>query len=155
MIWRRARRQKCCTSRNLWGVQLSSEREFLRWVAAGHGDVSNRSKPTLVQGLWAEGIISIAAGEYFSAAVGLSGRVFTWGRNKYGQLGHGGFANAFLPQPAPGITNAVQVQPLTKTRVDLGSQSRAGSMAVSSVRQKRAVLLSERIRRFLLCKHFY
>lgn len=65
-----------------------------------------------MQALWPEAIVSIAAGEYFSAAVSLSGRVFTWGRNKYGQLGNGGFGNAFLPQPVPGIQNAVQVQPL-------------------------------------------
>lgn len=63
-----------------------------------------------MQALWPEGIVSIAAGEYFSAAVSLSGRVFTWGRNKYGQLGNGGFGNAFIPQPVPGITDAVQVQ---------------------------------------------
>lgn len=63
----------------------------------------------LVQSLWPEGIVSIAAGEYFSAAVSLSGRVFTWGRNKYGQLGNGGFGSAFLPQPVPGISDVVQV----------------------------------------------
>ncbi len=72
--------------------------------------MNNRAKPTLVQALWSEAIVSIAAGEYFSAAVSLSGRVFTWGRNKYGQLGNGGFGNAFLPQPVPGIEQAVQVQ---------------------------------------------
>lgn len=63
-----------------------------------------------MQALWPEGIVSIAAGEYFSAAVSLSGKVFTWGRNKYGQLGNGGFGNAFIPQPVPGISDAVQVQ---------------------------------------------
>ena len=105
---------------------------------AGHGDVTNRARPALVQALWAEGIVSIAAGQYFSAAVSLSGQVWTWGRNKYGQLGTGSFGNALLPQPVRGVQRVVQVvsvdlvvmqKKITHTRICPGAPVLQGPLA--------------------------
>lgn len=42
-----------------------------------------------VEGLWGIYPICIAAGEGFSAAISSQGDLFTWGRNRHGQLGHG------------------------------------------------------------------
>ena len=42
-------------------------------------------------------VISVAAGGYHSAATTEEGRLYTWGSNFYGQLGHGDETRRFLP----------------------------------------------------------
>lgn len=46
-------------------------------------------KPVLVPGLTGHKIISVACGEYSTAAVSDTGALFTWGINRMGCLGHG------------------------------------------------------------------
>ena len=72
-------------------------------------DTANRSTPAAVLVLFPDAIVSIAAGQGFSAAVSLSGRVFTWGRGKYGALGSGRVEDRATPCPVPGIADAIQV----------------------------------------------
>lgn len=72
-------------------------------------DTANRFTPAAVLVLFPEAIVSIAAGQGFSAAVSLSGRVFTWGRGKYGALGSGRVEDRATPCPVPGIADAIQV----------------------------------------------
>jgi alpha-tubulin suppressor-like RCC1 family protein len=72
-------------------------------------DTANRSTPAAVLVLFPEAIVSIAAGQGFSAAVSLSGRVYTWGRGKYGALGSGRVEDRATPCPVPGIADAIQV----------------------------------------------
>lgn len=52
----------------------------------------------LVARLWPLGITQIACGDAHNCALAHDGRVFCWGRGKYGQVGHGSFDNATLPQ---------------------------------------------------------
>jgi alpha-tubulin suppressor-like RCC1 family protein len=78
-------------------------------VLSGHEDNENRSRPTLVSALWAEGIVSISAGDHFSAAVSLAGRVFTWGRAKYGQLGRASPVGPQPPAAVPLLSSIIQV----------------------------------------------
>ena len=52
----------------------------------------------LVSRLWPLGITQIACGDSHSCALAHDGRVFCWGRGKYGQLGSGSFENGTLPQ---------------------------------------------------------
>ena len=59
--------------------------------------------------LFPEAVVSIAAGQGFSAAVTLSGRVFTWGRGKYGALGSGRTEDRSTPAAVPGVADALQV----------------------------------------------
>ena len=72
-------------------------------------DTANRSQPAAVLVLFPEAIVSIAAGQGFSAAVSLSGRVYTWGRGKYGALGSGRVEDRSSPSAVPGIADATQV----------------------------------------------
>ena len=65
---------------------------------AGRGDLQNRNKPGEIELLWPLGVIQIAAGDNHSAALTADGRVFTWGRGKYGQLGLGSFETSSTPQ---------------------------------------------------------
>ena len=76
---------------------------------AGLPDTANIYVPTAVMVLFPEAVIGIAAGQGFSAAVTLSGRVFTWGRGKYGALGSGRTEDRSMPAAVPGIADAVQV----------------------------------------------
>ena len=58
----------------------------------GLGHRAPRDSPARVAGALltgAEGVLCVAAGDTHSAAVTASGRVYTWGGNERGQLGHG------------------------------------------------------------------
>ena len=83
--------------------------------APGLGDDTTRARPTLVTALWQEGVVNISAGLSFSAATTLAGQVWTWGRNKYGQLGNGSFENGLQPRPVQGLERAVQAGPNLST----------------------------------------
>ena len=54
--------------------------------------------PVHVPGLWEVGVLQIAAGEAHCAALGANDFAYTWGRGKYGQLGHGGFEDEEEPR---------------------------------------------------------
>jgi len=60
----------------------------------GHGDMETRNVPTEIQrninGLHKDiRIIGVSCGEYHTVLLSDDGRIWTFGRNKYGQLGHG------------------------------------------------------------------
>ena len=65
--------------------------------ALGLGDYGNQSSPTCVLSLATAGIVQVAAGANHSAALGIDGKVFTWGRGKYGQLGTGTYSSSAFP----------------------------------------------------------
>ena len=78
----------------------------------GHGDSQNRDKPAEIELLWPLGIIQIACGDNHSAALTADGRVFTWGRGKYGQLGLGSFETSSMPQHVKLLVDIVQASRL-------------------------------------------
>ncbi len=51
----------------------------------------NQDRPQIVQSLKGVPIRLNKAGYYHSVALSVSGAVFTWGRNNFGQLGLGDF----------------------------------------------------------------
>ena len=65
--------------------------------ALGHGDRLNRDVPRVVDALWSVGVTQIGAGDNHSVALSASGRVYTWGRGKYGALGHADVENCSKP----------------------------------------------------------
>ncbi|KAG0575477.1 hypothetical protein KC19_5G006600 [Ceratodon purpureus] len=65
--------------------------------ALGHGNLDSCSTPSIVKSLWSLGITQVACGEYHSVALTVDGQIFTWGRGKYGQLGHGTSQNGNFP----------------------------------------------------------
>ncbi|GAQ89192.1 Putative ubiquitin-protein ligase [Klebsormidium nitens] len=73
--------------------------------ALGHGDLETKPTPTLVDSLWGLAIVQVAAGENHSAALTVDGQIFTWGRNKYGQLGHSDGGTICRPTRLNGLSN--------------------------------------------------
>ncbi|KAF2073881.1 hypothetical protein CYY_004805 [Polysphondylium violaceum] len=55
----------------------------------GLGDEAPRFSPTLVASLMGKRIVGAAAGIMHSACIDSQGRLYTWGWNRYGQLGNG------------------------------------------------------------------
>ncbi|GIL61242.1 hypothetical protein Vafri_15644 [Volvox africanus] len=66
-------------------------------LGQGEGLLENRSTPVPVLPLMPLGVVQVAAGENHSAALTADGQLYTWGRGKYGQLGHGDWGNR--PRP--------------------------------------------------------
>ena len=75
--------------------------------ALGIGDCQNRTVPTAVVRLAPAGIVQVAAGAHHSAALGVDGRVYCWGRGKWGQLGLG----HFMSSPFPALVAALEGEP--------------------------------------------
>ncbi|KAL3687154.1 hypothetical protein R1sor_013463 [Riccia sorocarpa] len=78
--------------------------------ALGHGSKEDITTPQLVEKLWGLGIVQIACGENHSAALSADGQVFTWGRGKYGQLGHGGVDSEFSPVAVTALSDQLIIQ---------------------------------------------
>lgn len=64
----------------------------------GQGNLSSCNVPRPIPSLDPLGIVQIACGESHSAALSIDGRLFTWGRGKYGALGLGSLDNFSWPQ---------------------------------------------------------
>jgi alpha-tubulin suppressor-like RCC1 family protein len=74
-------------------------------VKAGHGDSdSNYLVPTPVAAMTGVQVRSVAAGYNHSLALGCDGRVYSWGVNEYGQLGHGDQ----LARPLPALVDGLE-----------------------------------------------
>jgi hypothetical protein len=71
-------------------------------AAVGHGH-EIRSDPTPVAAMTAVRVKSVAAGFLYSLALGWDGRVYSWGANNYGQLGHGDK----LDRPSPALVEGL------------------------------------------------
>jgi alpha-tubulin suppressor-like RCC1 family protein len=67
--------------------------------------------PTLLESL--KDVIDVACGWNFSVALTKDGRLFTWGRNNYGQLGISSFEDQFTPQLVPSIIHSHRVISIT------------------------------------------
>jgi len=83
------------------------------WGKLGLGDIgraADRTVPTKVPGI--SNVVAISMGYHHSAAVTANGDLYTWGHNRYGQLGLGDSGNTtsrYTPTKVPGISNVVAV----------------------------------------------
>lgn len=66
-----------------------------------------RPRPARVEGL--DAAVALTAGGGHSMVVHADGRASIWGFNDRGQLGDGGHADRFAPQPVPGLNNITQL----------------------------------------------
>ena len=71
---------------------------FQNGIVTGQGDSFVANVPRPLPTLAALGIVQVACGESHNAALTIHGRVFTWGRGKYGALGLGTFNSSSWPQ---------------------------------------------------------
>ncbi|KAH9523229.1 E3 ubiquitin-protein ligase herc2 [Bulinus truncatus] len=75
-------------------LALSSEGEVYSWGEGedgklGHGNRSPCDRPRVIESLRGKEITDIAAGGAHSACITSSGELYTWGKGRYGRLGHG------------------------------------------------------------------
>ncbi|XP_071496413.1 E3 ubiquitin-protein ligase HERC2-like [Diadema antillarum] len=77
----------------------------------GHVSRMNCDKPRLVEALKSKRIRDIACGSSHSAAVTLSGELYTWGLGEYGRLGHGDSTTQLKPKLVKALvgTRVIQV----------------------------------------------
>ncbi|XP_071532835.1 E3 ubiquitin-protein ligase HERC2 isoform X2 [Panulirus ornatus] len=64
----------------------------------GHGNKSPHDRPRLVETLQGKGVVEIACGGAHSAAITSAGELYTWGKGRYGRLGHGDSEDQFRPK---------------------------------------------------------
>eukprot|EP00871_Galdieria_phlegrea_P002562 jgi/Galph1/3306/GphlegSOOS_G1989.1 len=64
----------------------------------GQGHERPADRPVPVEALSGKQTIFVAAGDSCTAAISLSGELYTWGNGEYGKLGHGDESNENLPR---------------------------------------------------------
>lgn len=92
-------------------VVLTDEGEVFTWGRGddgrlGHGDNGWKFVPRLVEELRGRNIRHVTCGSYHTAAVTVSGDLYTWGGGMYGKLGHGnetGHSTPYLVESLKGL----------------------------------------------------
>ncbi|KAK9875133.1 hypothetical protein WA026_005926 [Henosepilachna vigintioctopunctata] len=84
-------------------LALSSSNDVYSWGEGDDGKLGQGSRtscdfPKLVEGLDDYEIVDIACGGAHSAAITRSGQLFTWGKGRYGRLGHGDSEDQLIPK---------------------------------------------------------
>ncbi|CAM9257349.1 unnamed protein product [Scytosiphon promiscuus] len=99
----------------------------------GHGSEEVCMLPTLVEALANQRVVEVAAAETHTAAVTSEGELYTWGRDRFGQLGHGsaGSSGRLAPKRVEGLRK------VTVTAVAAGTEhtaivTRSGSVSAFS-----------------------
>ncbi|XP_026277054.2 E3 ubiquitin-protein ligase HERC2 [Frankliniella occidentalis] len=84
-------------------LALSAEGEVLSWGEGddgklGHGNTCSLDRPQIIQALQGCEIVDIACGGAHSAAISVGGELYTWGKGRYGRLGHGDSEDQLRPK---------------------------------------------------------
>lgn len=64
----------------------------------GHGNRNPYARPHLISALQGKSIVGVACGGGHSAAITASGGLYTWGKGRYGRLGHGDSEDQMRPK---------------------------------------------------------
>ncbi|XP_077983839.1 E3 ubiquitin-protein ligase HERC2-like [Glandiceps talaboti] len=75
-------------------LALSQEGEVYTWGEAedgklGHGIRTQCDRPRVLESLRGKEVVDVAAGGAHSACITSTGELYTWGKGRYGRLGHG------------------------------------------------------------------
>jgi len=94
---------------------LTSDGQVLTWGLGasgrlGHGDELDQMVPTLVRSLAGTPMQQVLCGGHHSAALSGDGRVFTWGFDDDGRLGHGVPGHQFVPKLVEALLMRTVVQ---------------------------------------------
>lgn len=68
-------------------------------------DFSPCDRPRVIESLRGVEVVDIAAGGAHSACITASGELFTWGKGRYGRLGHGDSEDQLKPKLASHLRN--------------------------------------------------
>nr|XP_034301900.1 E3 ubiquitin-protein ligase HERC2 isoform X4 [Crassostrea gigas] len=90
-------------------LALSAEGEVYSWGEGedgklGHGNRSPCDRPRVIDSLRGKEVVDIAAGGAHSACITANGELYTWGKGRYGRLGHGDSED----QPRPKLVEALK-----------------------------------------------
>ncbi|CAH0405793.1 unnamed protein product [Chilo suppressalis] len=92
-----------CNSGGKHCLALSSEGDVYSWGEGedgklGHGNRVSYDRPKLITALSALEVVTIACGGAHSACLTVRGRIYTWGKGRYGRLGHGDSEDQLVPK---------------------------------------------------------
>ncbi|KAK5650580.1 hypothetical protein RI129_001609 [Pyrocoelia pectoralis] len=84
-------------------LALTADNDVYSWGEGddgklGHGSRNGCERPKVVEALQGYEIVDIACGGAHSAAITSSGQLFTWGKGRYGRLGHGDSEDQLKPK---------------------------------------------------------
>ncbi|KAF5273445.1 hypothetical protein FQA39_LY07462 [Lamprigera yunnana] len=84
-------------------LALTADNDVYSWGEGddgklGHGSRNGCERPKLIEALQGYEIVDIACGGAHSAAITSSGQLFTWGKGRYGRLGHGDSEDQLKPK---------------------------------------------------------
>ncbi|XP_068720941.1 E3 ubiquitin-protein ligase HERC2-like [Montipora capricornis] len=84
-------------------MALSMEGDVYSWGEGddgklGHGSRGSCDRPRVVEALRGKSIMEIACGGSHSACITGNGELYTWGKGRYGRLGHGDSEDQLLPK---------------------------------------------------------
>jgi len=95
-----------CALLNSGGVKCWGENESGQ---IGDGTLVDKTSPVDVTGL-GSGVVAISAGGSHTCAITISGNLYCWGYNRYGQIGDGSTTDRVTPTPVSGLgVNATKV----------------------------------------------
>ncbi|XP_048481969.1 probable E3 ubiquitin-protein ligase HERC2 [Plutella xylostella] len=92
-----------CNSGGKHCLALSADGEVYSWGEGedgklGHGNRVSYDRPKLITALSGLDVVGIACGGAHSACITARGRVYTWGKGRYGRLGHGDSEDQLTPK---------------------------------------------------------
>ncbi|CAG9815802.1 unnamed protein product [Phaedon cochleariae] len=84
-------------------LALSADNDVYSWGEGddgklGHGNRTSCETPKLIELLQGYEVVDIACGGAHSAAITASGNLYTWGKGRYGRLGHGDSEDQLKPK---------------------------------------------------------
>ncbi|KAJ8962033.1 hypothetical protein NQ314_005815 [Rhamnusium bicolor] len=84
-------------------LALSADNDVYSWGEGddgklGHGSRTSCETPKLIEALQGYEIVDVACGGAHSAAITSSGHLYTWGKGRYGRLGHGDSEDQLKPK---------------------------------------------------------
>uniref|UniRef100_UPI00358FCF6D E3 ubiquitin-protein ligase HERC2 n=1 Tax=Myxine glutinosa TaxID=7769 RepID=UPI00358FCF6D len=89
-------------------LALSSDGEVFSWGEAedgklGHGNRSPCDRPRVIESLRGIEVVDVAAGGAHSGCISSVGELYTWGKGRYGRLGHGDSEDQLKPKLVDGL----------------------------------------------------
>lgn len=84
-------------------LALSADGDVYSWGEGddgklGHGNKSNCDRPRIIEALRGKEVVDVACGGAHSAAITARGELYTWGKGRYGRLGHGDGEDQLRPK---------------------------------------------------------
>lgn len=90
-------------------LALSAEGEVYSWGEGddgklGHGNKSSCERPRVIEILRGKEVVDIACGGAHSACITAAGELYTWGKGRYGRLGHGDSEDQLRPKKVEALS---------------------------------------------------